>query len=282
MGEGRCGEARSGGTDSRGYGANHRRNGARKEAPPARAGAMRFRKAMAAWEHGCRRANWAMEERRMPVRALGRSQSSIGFGRPRMFVEERRMPVRALRPNSFCAGSASPGVEERRMPVRALRPKRRPRRGSIPLVEERRMTVRALRLASGLTAESESPRGGTKNARQGIETARSESTPPLLRPVEERRMPVRALRPKTRRKRASASPPGGGTKNARQGIETLTVVCIVAVIPHVEERRMPVRALRHFTPPSLENTPQGGGTKNARQGIETWLDDPVVARSNDL
>src|SRR3989304_4976034 len=64
-------------------------------------------------------------------------------------------------------------------------------------------------------------RGGTKNARQGIETVVHTCVPLGRRFVEERRMPVRALRHVLGVFSDGApSHVGGGTKNARQGIET--------------------------------------------------------------
>src|SRR3989304_5404018 len=103
--------------------------------------------------------------------------------------------------------------------------------------------------------------GGTKKARQGMETrARTRRRAPPGRVVEERRMPVRALRL-------------GGDVRPR-GIRRL----------HVEERRMPVRALRHVLGVFSDGAPShvGGGTKNARQGIETRCRQLPLRRSHGL
>src|SRR3972149_3395225 len=107
------------------------------------------------------------------------------------------------------------------MPVRALRLWKALRVVAhvILLVEERRMPVRALRLRRRAMGRFAQWCGGTKNARQGIETSIPPYEPVRGVDVEERRMPVRALRPSLRL--CNPEPRScGGTKNARQGIET--------------------------------------------------------------
>src|SRR3972149_143947 len=87
-------------------------------------------------------------------------------------------------------------VEEQQMPVRALRLSGNCRESvGFRTVEEQQMPVRALRHFLFVALDARVERGGTTNAREGIETTTSDSA-------------------------ADWAGVGGGTTNAREGIKT--------------------------------------------------------------